>query len=173
MKMRKTLLISGLAATLVAALGATQALADHDRRVVVRETIYSAPVLAYHSGPLSVYYGSSYYGPSHSTRVITTSHRTSPRYNSHGHRSSAFGHAPYGKAHGYRSKHGYGGHDRHHYDHGRNYYDHDRHYDRHAPVRGSWSRDRREVIYVDRDARKKSNYRRVERNSVIIRERRR
>lgn len=160
--MKNSLLISGLAAIWLTALAASQAQADHERRVVVHETVYSPPALAYHSGPLSVYYG-----PSHTTRVITTSHRASPGYKSHrygsrhhgsyGHRPS--GRAPYGNVHRYRGKHGHGGHERHYFNH--------------APSRGSWSRERREVIYVDRDARKKSNYRRVERNSVVIRERRR
>ncbi len=169
MSMKKPLII---AATLVAALGAGHVFADHDRRVVVRETHYSAPVLTYHSGPVSVYVG-----PSHTTRVITTSYR----YDAHGHRygHKAYGRAPYGKAYGYHGrkyKDDYRKHDR--YDNRRHYggfervYQ-DRFYGDHAPSRGSWSRDRREVIYVNKDARKHSNYRRVERNSVVIRERRR
>lgn len=172
MRMKKPLM---MVATLVAALGTAQVFADHDRRVVVRDTHYSAPVLSYHSGPVSVYVG-----PSHSTRVITTSHR----YDSHGHRvdhgsAGHSRHAPHGNAYGH---------------HGRKYKDDHRHKDRydnkrhyggfeqayhggyyrdHEPSRGSWSRDRREVIYVNKNARKHSNYRRVERNSVVIRERRR
>lgn len=172
MRMKKPLM---MAATLVAVLGTAQVFADHDRRVVVRETHYSAPVLSYHSGPVSVYVG-----PSHSTRVITTSQR----YDSHGyrfgHNSAGYGkHAPHGKAYGYhgrkykddhrhkdryQEKRYYGGYERAH--HGDYYRDH-------RPSRGSWSRDRREVIYVNKDARRHSNYRRVERNSVVIRERRR
>ncbi|MBC55087.1 MAG: hypothetical protein CMQ34_14760 [Gammaproteobacteria bacterium] len=171
MSMKKPLII---AATLVAALGASHVFADHDRRVVVRETHYSAPVLTYHSGPVSVYVG-----PSHTTRMITTSHRHDSHRYRYGHKFSGPGDAPYGKARGY---------------HGRNYRDDHRQHDRydkkryyggferayqgryhgdHGPSRGSWSRDRREVIYVNKDARKHSNYRRVERNSVVIRERRR
>lgn len=151
MSMKKPLI---LAATLVAALGATQVFADHDRRVVVRETYYSAPVLTYHNGPVSVYVG-----PSHSTRVITTSHR----YDVHDYHGRKYkgGHKHKQRYHNERH---YGGYERSY--HGDYYHDH-------APARGSWSRDRRDVIYVNKDARKHSNYRRVERNSVVIRERRR
>jgi len=155
MNMKKPLI---MAATLVAALGASQVFADHGRRVVVRESHYSAPVLSYHSGPVSVYVG-----PTHSTRVITTSHRhNAHRYNAFGHQKH-HGHKSR-KHHRYNHKHRHGGSQRAHYG---------RHYDGHAPTRGSWSRDRREVIYVNKDARRHSNYRRVERNSVVIRERRR
>lgn len=150
MSMKKPLI---LAATLVAALGASQVFADHDRRVVVRETYYSAPVLTYHSGPVSVYVG-----PSHSTRVITTS----PRYDGHGYHGHKY---KGGRKHKKRyNKQHYGGYERSY--HGDYYHDN-------APARGRWSRDRRDVIYVNKDARKHSNYRRVERNSVVIRERRR
>jgi hypothetical protein len=164
-KVRTTLL---MAATLMTALTATHAFAGHDRRVVVRETHYSAPVLTYHSGPVSVYVGSdhsarhstrhnTYHSAHRGTRVITT-HRAPPWGNAHGyyardHKKS------YKRKGDYQSNH-------HHSDHGHSGY-------RHAPSRGSWSGDRREVIYVDRDARRHSNYRRVERNSVVIRERRR
>jgi len=174
--MRKTLLISGLAAALMTTLGATPALADHDRRVVIRETIYAAPALAYRSGPISVYYGASRVArhPSRfTTKVITTSHRTasghspyrhdsrhdSYRYDAHRH--DAYGQRSYGQGsygHGSSRHDGYG--------HRASVYGH-------APTRGSWSRDRREVIYVDKDARRSSSYRRVERNSAVIRERRR
>lgn len=169
MNMKKPLII---AATLVAALSASHVFADHDRRLVVRETHYSAPVLTYHSGPVSVYVG-----PSHSTRVITTSHRYDSHGHRYGHKPSGHGYAPYGKAHGYHGhRDDYRKHDR--YDKKRHYGGSDRayqghYYGGHAPSRGSWSRDRREVIYVNKDARKHSNYRRVERNSVVIRERRR
>lgn len=154
--MRTTMLISGVALTLATVLGAGQAFAGHDRKVIVHETThYSSPTLAYHSGPVSVYYG-----PTHSTRVITTTQRYSSGHKSyHGksYRQPSYGkhHGPHGHAHGYyrnKSKHDYRGH---------------------APTRGSWSRDRRDVIYVNKNARKGSNYRNVERSSVVIRERRR
>lgn len=161
-----------MAATLIVALSANHVFADHDRRIVVRETYYSAPVLTYLSGPVSVYVT-----PSHSTRVITTAHR----YDSHryGHSVSRYGHAPHGKAygyHGHNTRDDYRQHNR--YNSKRHYGGFERAYqgryhDNHAPSRGSWSRDRREVIYVNKDARRHSNYRRVERNSVVIRERRR
>lgn len=168
MRMKKPLMMM---ATLVTALGATHVFAGHDRRVVIHETYYSAPVLSYHSGPVSVYVG-----PSHSTRITTTSHRYGQGHKSaHGYNR----HPPYGKAYGYYGRahrDDYRPHDR--YNSKRHYGGFERtyqgrYYDDHAPFRGSWSRDRREVIYVNKNARKHSNYRRVERNSVVIRERRR
>lgn len=166
MKTKRALLMT---ATLVAALGATHAFAGHGGRVVVHETHYSAPVVTYHSGPVSVYVG-----PTHTTRVITTSHRT-----------QSYRHAPYGKAYGHQGRkykdsyrhrnqgqRHYGGHDRAYY--GSSHHSPYRNYQGgHTPSRSSWSRDRREVIYVNKNARKNSNYRHVERNSVVIRERRR
>lgn len=168
MRMKKPLI---LAATLVAALGTAQVFADHDRRVVVRETHYSAPVLTYHSGPVSVYVG-----PSHSTRVITRSHRSDSHGHRYGHKISGYGHPPHGKAYGYHGRDNYRKYDR--YGNKRHYGGYDRahrsdYYRDHRASRGSWSRDHRDVIYVNKDARKHSNYRRVERNSGVIRERRR
>ncbi|HDZ10306.1 hypothetical protein [Pseudohongiella sp.] len=167
-----------MAVTLVAALGASHVFADHDRRTVVRETHYSAPILTYHSGPVSVYVV-----PSHSTRVITTSQRHDSHGHRYGHKVSGFGHAPHGKAYGYYGRKGRDDHRKYdRYDNKRHYGGSERdyhggyhggYYRDHAPSRGSWSRDRREVIYVNKDARRHSNYRRVERNSVVIRERRR
>ncbi|WP_070118976.1 hypothetical protein [Pseudohongiella acticola] len=163
---KKTLL---MAAALIGALTTSQAFADHGRRVVVREAHYAAPILTYHSGPVSVYVGSA-----HNTQVITTTHRPSYWRTSHDHRN-------YRKHHGHQDSYG-----RHHgRDHKKSHKRNDGHYgSRHhsdyrysgyhrMPSRGSWSDGRREVIYVDKDARKRSNYRRVERNSVVIRERRR
>ena len=135
------------AAVLVAGvIVATPSLADSRRHTtVVRETIYHSPSRVVEPTIIVPLSGSIYLGLGH------TSHRTHTTVVREVHRAPqhpVFSHHPgRGHAHG--------------------------HHKRHEPARGRWSGNnhRHDVIYVDRDGRRGSTYREVERRCVVIRDR--
>lgn len=137
------------AAVLVAGvIAATPSLADSRRHTtVVRETVYHSPSRVIVEPSIIVPLSSSVYlglGSPASHRTYTTVVREVHRAPSH----PVFNHHPgRGHAHG--------------------------HHKRHEPARGRWSgaNHRHDVIYVDRDGRRGSTYREVERRSVVIRDR--
>lgn len=180
-------------------LSSSHALADRYRAVVVHETGRSSPsVVVYggsthstwvvssntpivyapvHQAPVyhtqvyhqpakqsNLYFGSgyhsSYISPVHHSASTTTrtTIRSTTTVRSPGNAHSDRQGSHYGHGHG---RHVVRSHPGHRHDHHRN----------HSQSRGSWSSNRRDVIYVDRKGSRNSSYREAEHRSAVIRDR--
>lgn len=150
------------AVIVLAATGASTALADRTYTTVVRETVYHTPsrvivsptVIVPVSNSVYIGFGGGGY-VSHQPRqtvVYREVTRHNDRYDDHHYRgndhrnNSVWGYSSRGNGWGHRNK---------------------------EPVRGRWSGSdrRRDVIYVEKDGRRNSSYRETERRSVEIRDR--
>ena len=110
-----------------------------------------------------------YFGPGHHSNYISPVHhsassttrttiRTTTTVRSQGNIHSYRQGSQYGHGHG---SHGVPSHPGHRHGHHRN----------HSQSRGSWSSNRRDVIYVDRKGSRNSSYREAEQRSAVIRDR--
>jgi len=150
-------------------LATSQASADRYRTVVVHETVRSSPAIVVHSSPVYVSHAPVVYVPVHAPihhsavvyapgshtsyissghQTVSTTTRTTTTVRSHG---NAYGHGGYTVVSHPGNRHG--------------------HHAKHSPSRGSWSSNRRDVIYVDHRGARNSSYREAEHRSVVIRDR--
>lgn len=165
----------------------TQVVGSHTP--IVYAPVYQAPVYHVPGYPITVYHTPVYYTPVYHTQVYHQPVQQSKLYYGAGHHSSYISPAHHSASTTTRTtirttttwrSQGHAHNDRlgRHYGHGhgshavRSHPGHRHgHHRNHSQSRGSWSSNRRDVIYVDRKGSRNSSYRQTERRSAAIRDR--